>query len=133
MTRRDKVVAHMPAGGDNMKLRIIVMNGHRLVESHHGGRWRTDKVDKANGLTPYIYNLFMAEPADKTQQYDGVVLYADRQFVYQTFKKGYVCHDAADFQLAPTYGERVRIAYKNEKGSVSIVGSKAGRSSAKSA
>jgi hypothetical protein len=42
-----------------------------------------------------------------------------------------VRHDAADFELAPTYGERVCIAYKNEKASVSVVGSKAGRSSAK--
>lgn len=113
-----------------MKLRLIVMNGHRLVESQRDGRWRIEKVDKANGLTPYIYNLFMAEPADKTQQYDGVVLYADRQFVYQIFKKGYVRHDAADFELAPSYGERVRIVYKKGKASLSVVRSKVGRSSA---
>ncbi len=110
-----------------MKLRLVVMNGHRLVESQRDGKWRIEKVGKANGLTPYIYNLFMAERVDKTRQYDGVVLYADRQFVYQVFKKGYVRHDAADFELAPAYGERVRIAYKNEKASVSVVGSKAGR------
>ena len=56
----------------------------------------------------------MAEPAHKTQQYDGVVLYADRQFVYQIFKKGLVRHDAAGFELAPIYGERVCIVYKKE-------------------
>ena len=54
----------------------------------------------------------MAESADKTKQYDGVVFYADPQFVYQIFKKGFVRHDVADFDLAPTYGERVRIAYR---------------------
>ena len=113
-----------------MKLRLIVMNGHRLVESQRDRKWRIEKVDKANGLTPYIYNLFMAEPADKTQQYDGVVLYADRQFVYQIFKKGFVRHDAADFELAPACGERVRIAYKKGKASVSVVGSNASRLSA---
>jgi len=111
-----------------MKLRLIVMNGHRLVESQRDGIWRIEKVDKANGLPPYIYNLFMAEPANKSQQYDGVVLYADRQFVYQIFRKGFVRHDAADFELAPTYGERVRIAYKKGKACVSVVGSKARRS-----
>jgi hypothetical protein len=113
-----------------MKLRLIVMNGHRLVESQRDGKWRIEKVDKANGLPPYIYNLFMAEPVDKTRQYDGIVLYADRQFVYQILRKGIVRHDVADFELAPTYGERVRIAYKKGKATVSLGGSKAGRSSA---
>ena len=105
-----------------MKLRLVVMNGRRLVESHRDGKWCIEKVDKANGLTPCIYNLFMAEPADKTRQYDGVVLYADRQFFYQIFKKGYVRHNAADFELAPIYGERVCIVYKKGKVSVSVVG-----------
>lgn len=113
-----------------MKLRLIVMNGHRLVESQRDGKWLIEKVDKANGLIPYIYNLFMAEPADKTRKYDGVVLYSDRQFVYQIFKKGIVRHDVADFELAPSYGERVRIAYRKGKASISVVGSKARRSSA---
>jgi hypothetical protein len=113
-----------------MKLRLIVMNRHRLVESQLDGKWRIEKIDKANGLPTYIYNLFMAEPADKTQQYDGVALYADRQFVYQIFRKGFVRRDAAEFVLAPTYGERVHIAYKKGKASVSVVGSKASRSSA---
>jgi hypothetical protein len=45
-----------------MKLRLIVMNGHRLVDSQRGGKWRIEKVDKGNGLTPYIYKLFIAEP-----------------------------------------------------------------------
>jgi hypothetical protein len=121
LTRWDKVTAHTPAGDEDMKLRLIVMNGHRLVESQRDGKWHVEKVDKANGLTPYIYNLFMAEPADKTQQYGGVALYADRQFVYQIFRKGFVRRDPVDFELAPTYGERVRIAYKKGKASVSVM------------
>lgn len=44
----------------------------------------------------------MAEPADKTQQYDGVVLYVERRFFYQVVKKGYVRHDAAGLPKAPS-------------------------------
>ena len=61
-----------------MKQHLIVMNGYRLVQSEHAGQWQTDKVDKANGLRPSIYNLYQAMPADKSKVYEGVLLYKDK-------------------------------------------------------
>jgi hypothetical protein len=72
--------------GAGMKQRLIVMNGYRILECEHNGQWRTDKVDKANGLRPYIYSLDLAISADQTRLYDGVVLYANKEFVYQHVK-----------------------------------------------
>jgi hypothetical protein len=55
------------------KIKALSFGRVRISRGQREGKWRIEKVDKADGLTPYIDNLFMAELADKTQQYDGVV------------------------------------------------------------
>jgi hypothetical protein len=102
-----------------MKQRLIVMNGYRILECECNGRWRTDKVDKANGLRAYIYSLYLAIPADQTCSYDGVVLYANKEFVYQHVKNEFVRHDRKTFKALPASGMRVTISYHKTQAIVS--------------
>lgn len=101
-----------------MKQRLIVMNGYRLVQSEYADQWQTDKVDKANGLRPSIYNLYLAMPADKSNVYEGIVLYTDKQFVYQQVEHKLVCHERSAFLKRPTHGIGALISYKNEQAMV---------------
>ena len=47
-----------------MKQRLLVMNGQKIVQSEQAGAWINQKVDKAGALNPGIYNLYMAQVAD---------------------------------------------------------------------
>lgn len=83
-----------------MKQRLLVMNGQRIVQTEQEGAWANQKVDKAGALKPGIYNLYMAQQADKKQTHDGVIVHADNNQVYQqvgkTRPKGervLVCYD----------------------------------------
>ena len=50
-----------------MKQRLLVMNGQRIVQAEQEGAWANQKVDKAGALKPGMYNLYMAQQADKKQ------------------------------------------------------------------
>ena len=102
-----------------IKQRLLVMNGQRLVQSEHGGQWHTDKVEKAGMIKPGIYNIHLSAQADKTKTYDGVILYADRNNVYQQVGKSFVKHDRTAFDKAPEMGSNSSIRYDNNKAVVS--------------
>jgi hypothetical protein len=70
-----------------MKQRLLVMNGQRIVQHEQEGQWQNDKVDRAGTVKPGIYNLYLASQADKTKTHDGVVLYADKESVFQQVGK----------------------------------------------
>lgn len=97
-----------------MKQRLVVMNGQRILQSEHEGAWKNQKVDKAGELKPGIYNIYMAEKADKSKQYDGVVVHTDNDNVYQKIDKKFVMHSRQDFDIAPVMGSAKSISYNNQ-------------------
>ena len=95
-----------------MKQRLLVMNGQCAMQQEDQGQWRNVKVEKARGVKPGIYNIYLATPADKSQEHSGVILYADKTVIYQQVGKGqYVSHDRADFIKPPESGAAKRITY----------------------
>lgn len=94
-----------------MSQRVVVMNGQRLFQTEHGGQWRTDRVDKAGNLKPGLYRLDAALPADQSRIYPGVIVHADRQFVYQQAGSILRRHAAAAFDVLPRAGTATQIAY----------------------
>lgn len=102
-----------------MTQRLLVLNGFRLLQSKHAGEWVVDKVDKAGAIKPGIYNIYLATPADKTKAHDGIMLYADKQFVYQQTGQNFVWHDQTSFRELPEIGASCKIRYENEEAIVS--------------
>jgi cell filamentation protein len=102
-----------------MKQRLLVMNGQRLVQSEDGGQWSTNKVEKAGGIKPGIYNIHLSVNADKSKNYDGVILYTDKDFVYQQVGKSFVKHNLVDFEKVPEIGTTKSIGY-DAKGKATV-------------
>ena len=94
-----------------MKQRLLVMNGQRIVQSEQGGAWTNQKVDKAGELKPGIYNLYMAQQADKSQRHEGVIVHADSNSVFQQVGKQFVMHSRSDFDKVPDIGSAKSINY----------------------
>ena len=94
-----------------MKERLLVMNGQRIVQAEQDGAWTNQKVDKAGALKPGIYNLYMAQAADKQQTHAGVIVHADATHVYQQTGKHVVRHARADFDKVPEIGSAKSISY----------------------
>lgn len=91
------------------------MNGQCALQQEDQGQWRNVKVDKARGVKPGIYNVYLATQADKSKEYSGVILYTDKTIIYQQIGKGqYVSHNRADFTKPPEPGEAKRITYSAE-------------------
>nr|QCS90221.1 putative TraO [synthetic construct] len=95
-----------------MKHRLLVMNGQkncpRPRTKAHG---RTTKVDKAGALKPGIYNIYMAQKADKSQRHDGSIVHADSGSIYQQVGKNFVMHARSDFDKVPEIGSAKSITY----------------------
>ncbi|PLY11717.1 MAG: conjugal transfer protein TraO [Sedimenticola sp.] len=112
-----------------MKQRLVVMNGSRIVQTEQGGEWKNEKVDKAGSLKPGMYNLYLAQEADKGQSYDGQIVHADRAGVYQQIGKKFVMHSPKDFDIVPTIGSAKSINYDAQgKAQVSAMAAQRGRS-----
>jgi cell filamentation protein len=95
-----------------MKQRLIVMNGQRIVESEQAdGNWHIDKVDKAQGITSGVYNLYASSQTDKTTEYAGIILHTDKIAVYQQVGKKMVKHQRQDFNKVPEVGQVKGIRY----------------------
>ena len=94
-----------------MKQRLLVMNGQRIVQSEQGGAWTNQKVDKAGELKTGIYNLYMAQQADKSQRHEGVIVHADSNSVFQQVGKQFVMHSRSDFDKVPDIGSAKSISY----------------------
>jgi len=104
-----------------MKQRLIVMNGQRIVESEQAeGNWHIDKVDKAHGIKPGIYNLYTSSQADKATEYAGIILHTDNSAVYQQVGKNTVKHERQDFNKVPEVGQVKGIRY-NRQGMAVVV------------
>jgi hypothetical protein len=102
-----------------MKQRLVVMNGQRILQSEYEGVWKNQKVDKAGELKPGIYNIYIAEKADKSKRYDGVVVHTDNDNVYQKIDKKFIMHSRKDFDILPVMGSAKSISY-NDQGKVVV-------------
>ena len=98
-----------------MKQRLLVMNGQRLVQCEQAGKWDTVKVEKAGTLKPGIYDIHLSSPAQTAKAYEGPILHADKDFIYQQVGKSYIKHDRAAFDTAPEIGSNSSIKYDNGK------------------
>jgi cell filamentation protein len=94
-----------------MKQRLLVMNGQRLVQIEREGQWATEKVEKAAGVRPGIYNIFLAAVADKAKAHEGIVVHVDQDHLYQQTGKGFVRHALADFNKVPDIGIHISVKY----------------------
>lgn len=110
-----------------MKQRLLVMNGQRLVQSEQGGGWATDKVEKAGGIKPGIYNIHLSTQADKAKSHDGVIIHADNENIYQQAGKNFIKHNRDDFDKVPEIGSNSSIKYEGEKATVTPSSIKLGR------
>lgn len=107
------------------KQRLLVMNGQRLVQSEHaGGQWTTDKVEKAGLVKPGIYNIHLAARADKSQSHDGLIIYNDKDHVYQQVGKNFVMHDRENFDKVPEIGSTSNIKYEGGRAQVALLSGK---------
>ena len=104
-----------------MKQRILVMNGQRLIQTlHNNQEWKTDKVERAQGLKPGIYNIYLAKIVEgnhkQTQnEFSGVIIHINNTAVFQQIGKDFIMHDRKRFSKAPTIGDNISIKYMKDK------------------
>ena len=98
----------------DMKQRLLVMNGQRLLQSETAGQWVTSSVAKAGHIRPGIYNLFSARAADTSRKTEGPILHADDDKVYQLAAGAVVAHARSMFQEEPQPGKALTIAYEGD-------------------
>jgi hypothetical protein len=127
MPHQETVFLHNSNMDDTTKQRLLVMNGQRLVQSHRGGEWATDKVEKAGALKPGIYDIHLSTGADKSKSYDGLVVYADKDAVYQRVGKTFIKHVRQDFGKVPEIGSNSSIKYDDGKAITATSAVKLGR------
>jgi KfrB protein len=106
---------------DPMKIRLLVMNGQRIIQREEDGKWQNHKVEKAGALKPGIYNVYLATPAEKRKTYEGVIVHAEDGAVYQQVSRGFVMHARDDLDTAPVIGGAYRIEHGANKATVAVV------------
>ncbi len=101
------------------KLRMIVMNGQKILQTQNNNEWETTgtikKVDE--GIKPGVYNIYLATaPVDKNQ-YQGQIIYLDKEnaVFYQQVNKDFIVHRLNAVDGKPVAGKDVVIAYDGEK------------------
>ncbi len=99
------------------------MNGQKLAQNDATGEWKTEKMTKAEGIKPGIYNLYNAVAANKTKDNIGEVLHIDLKdnVLYQKNGAQYIKHDLDCFDKdnIPSPGLMANIKY-NDSSKVSI-------------
>ncbi|PKD40495.1 conjugal transfer protein TraO [Methylomonas sp. Kb3] len=106
-----------------MKQRLLVMNGSRILQREQGdGQWENQRVEKANGVKPGIYNIYLSKQADKTKEYSGAIIHADKTKLYQMIGKDFVVHNKEDFEPnIPSIGQLKTISYDKQGKAVALV------------
>jgi len=107
------------------KLRMIVMNGQKILQTQNNNEWETigtiKKVDE--GIKPGIYNIYLAKtPADKIQ-YEGQIIHIDKEnaVFYQQVNKDYIVHQLSAVDGKPVGGKDVAITYDGEKATLTLI------------
>ncbi|PXX16095.1 hypothetical protein C8R27_1077 [Nitrosomonas ureae] len=107
------------------KLRMIVMNGQKILQTQNNNEWETigtiKKVDE--GIKPGVYNIYLATaPVDKNQ-YQGQIIYIDKEnaLFYQQVKKDFIMHQLKAVDGKPVAGKDVVITYDGEKATLTLI------------
>ncbi len=107
------------------KLRMIVMNGQKILQTQNNNEWETigtiKKVDE--GIKPGVYNIYLATaPVDKNQ-YEGQIIYIDKEnaVFYQQVKKDFIVHQLNAVDGKPVAGQDVAITYDGEKTTLTLI------------
>jgi cell filamentation protein len=97
------------------------MNGQRIVQNEQtAGIWQTEHVDKAGQLKPGIYNIYTATAADAGKAYEGAIVHADKQLIYQQTGKQFVKHERVLFDKVPELGSAKSITYDQSTGRAQV-------------
>lgn len=96
------------------KRRLVVMNGHRVLQVLADDDWDIEKVEKAHGIRPGVYELFKAIEADHSKPATGVVVHVDELHAYLQTNAGLFRHDLASFDHLPPLGARVTVSYDSQ-------------------
>ena len=101
------------------KLRMIVMNGQRIIQALVNNEWETTGTIKKveEGIKPGIYNIYLAKQPEDKKQYEGKVLYIDKEneVFYQQTGKDFVVHQLNAISGKPVVGKDVVVEYDGEK------------------
>ncbi len=107
------------------KLRMIVMNGQKILQTQNNNEWESigtiKKVDE--GIKPGVYNIYLAKtPVDKNQ-YEGKIIHIDKvnAIFYQQVNKDYVVHQLNAVDGKPFAGKDVAITYDGEKATLTPI------------
>lgn len=99
----------------DMKQRLLVMNGQKLVQNEVDGTWKTIKVTKAPGLKAGFYNIYLAKEAETTSHtYEGLIVHVDKDFFYQKSGSEFIKHPSKYFLKLPEVGKNITVQYDNE-------------------
>ncbi len=109
----------------SQKLRMIVMNGQKILQTQNNNQWETfgtiKKVDE--GIGPGIYNIYLAKtPVDKNQ-YEGQIIHIDKEnaVFYQQVNKDFIVHQLNAVDNKPIAGKNVAIQYDEEKATLTLM------------
>lgn len=101
------------------KLRMIVMNGQRIIQALVNNEWETTGTIKKveEGIKPGIYNIYLAQKPEEKKQYEGKILYVDKEneVFYQQIGKDFIVHQLNAINGKPVAGKDVVVEYGGEK------------------
>ena len=107
------------------KLRMIVMNGQKILQTQNNNDWETIGTIKKieEGIKPGVYNIYLAKtPVDK-KQYEGQIIYVDKDnaIFYEQVNKDYIVHQLNAVDGKAIAGKNVVIAYDGEKATLTLI------------
>ena len=101
------------------KLRMIVMNGQKIIQAQINNEWETARTIKKaeEGIKPGIYNIYLAKTPENKKQYEGKILYIDKEneVFYQQTGKDFIVYQLNAMSGRPVAGKYVVIEYDGEK------------------
>jgi len=101
------------------KLRIVVMNGQKIIQALVNNEWETTGTIKKveEGIKPGIYNIYLAQKPEDKKQYEGKILYVDKEneVFYQQTGKDFIVHQINAINGKPVAGNDVVVEYDGEK------------------
>ncbi len=107
------------------KLRMIVMNGQKILQTKNNNEWETmGTIKKADeGIKPGVYNIYLATAPVDRNQYQGQIIYIDKEnsVFYQQVKKDFIVHQLNAIDGKPVAGKDVAITYDGEKATLTLI------------
>ena len=101
------------------KLRIVVMNGQKIIQALVNNEWETTGTIKKveEGIKPGIYNIYLAQKPEDKKQYEGKILYVDKEneVFYQQTGKDFIVHQINAINGKPVAGNDVVVEYDGQK------------------